>query len=237
MKLISKFHDFYDSCLSLGIDETIFFKRETKEIKCEVVRTRFSGIDFWSMAGGYYRTKDGEYNIDEVYLLNFCGKQIPIIKLFIRLTAGYLSREYISYCYNIKQVETFITKYCNKDQVNEFYHKNKEYRSKKKHRLSEYEKISMWFNEHSKNKTILDDYFTHESPYFLKTSKEIIINPCLSNYEFYKHMGAFETFQEISMFISGVMGGQVPKMIEISDKIRLQKKGFDLVTSFRNMKR
>ena len=236
MKLISKFHDFYDSCLSLGIDETIFFQRETKEIKCEETKTRFYIKDeLYSIEHGYWRRKLGEYNINNINVLHFCGKQIPFIKVSIQ--DCYSTREHISYCYNIKQVEAFISKYCDKSQIEKFYQKDKEYRSKKRYRSSEFEKISKWFIDFTKDETILDDYFKYESPYFLKTKKEIIINPCLSNYEFYKNMGAFETFQEISMFISGVMGGQVPKMIEISDTIRLQKKGFDSVTSFRNMKR
>lgn len=58
----------------------------------------------------------------------------------------------------------------------------------------------------------------------------------MKDYEFYKILDLFVAFQELSMFISGIMGGKSPKMIEIADKDRRDMKGFN-DKSFRNMKR
>ena len=67
--------------------------------------------------------------------------------------------------------------------------------------------------------------------------RRVVLNPCLRMIEFYRCLDPYTAFQEISMFISGVMGGQAPPMIQVSDTVRLEKHGFDRVTSFRNMRR
>ena len=64
------------------------------------------------------------------------------------------------------------------------------------------------------------------------------INPIgLRAYEFMKRLDAFTMFQELSMFIGGVLpGGQSP-MVKIADeKVRIHKAGFDPKWSFRKHK-
>ena len=51
-----------------------------------------------------------------------------------------------------------------------------------------------------------------------------------------KYLDPYMTYQELEQFISGILGGNSPKMIEISDKDRLESHGFDNVTSFRKSK-
>jgi len=53
--------------------------------------------------------------------------------------------------------------------------------------------------------------------------------------EFFKIVDPFTAFQELSMFIGGIMGGKSPIMIEVADKDRIAKHGFDKF-SFRKEK-
>ena len=64
---------------------------------------------------------------------------------------------------------------------------------------------------------------------------KIIFNPVLKDIGFYKAVDAFTAFQELSMFISGVMGGNSPKMVQLDDDMRIAKHGFDKM-SFRKEK-
>jgi hypothetical protein len=60
-------------------------------------------------------------------------------------------------------------------------------------------------------------------------------NTKLRDIEFYKVVNTFRAFQDLSMFIGGVMGGKSPVMVEVSDKDRIAKHGFDKF-SFRKEK-
>lgn len=67
-------------------------------------------------------------------------------------------------------------------------------------------------------------------------AEQIILNPVLKEIEFYKKIDSFTAFQELSMFISGIMGGKSPCMIEISNDDKIAKHGFDKY-SFRKEKK
>jgi hypothetical protein len=55
--------------------------------------------------------------------------------------------------------------------------------------------------------------------------------------EFFRVLDPWSAWQEISMFVGGVLAGSGKEMVEINDSVRLQKHGFDKVRSFRNMER
>jgi hypothetical protein len=71
-------------------------------------------------------------------------------------------------------------------------------------------------------------------PFVKISNKNIVYNPRLMDYHFYREVDAVSAFQEISMFISGVLGGQSPKLVQLSDKDLIAKRGFDK-WSFRKM--
>ena len=61
-----------------------------------------------------------------------------------------------------------------------------------------------------------------------------VLNPTLKDYDFFRKFDVNQTFQEISMYIGGVLGGSSPPMAEIEDKYRIEAHGFDK-WSFRRM--
>jgi len=62
---------------------------------------------------------------------------------------------------------------------------------------------------------------------------KFIINPLLKDYEFYKVFDSFQAFQEISMFIGGVLGRDEKEIVEVADKYKITQHGFDYKWSFR----
>jgi len=54
-----------------------------------------------------------------------------------------------------------------------------------------------------------------------------IVNALLKKYEFYKVIDAFTAFNEIQMFIGGVLGTGENDIIVIDDKYKIKKHGFD----------
>lgn len=59
----------------------------------------------------------------------------------------------------------------------------------------------------------------------------------LKDVEFFRVLDPWTAWQEISMFVGGVLPAAGREMVAIDDSMRLQKHGFDKVRSFRNMAR
>jgi hypothetical protein len=56
---------------------------------------------------------------------------------------------------------------------------------------------------------------------------KFFINPLLKNYEFYKVFDTFQAFQEISMFMGGVLGAGEKEITVVADKYKIAQHGFD----------
>ena len=56
---------------------------------------------------------------------------------------------------------------------------------------------------------------------------KFFINPNLKNYEFYKIFDTFQAFQEIQMFLGGVLGAGEKNIIEVEDKYKIAGHGFN----------
>jgi hypothetical protein len=67
----------------------------------------------------------------------------------------------------------------------------------------------------------------------LRSNVRIIRNPRLADLGFARALDPFSCFQRISQFIGGVVPGQQMPMVEISDKSKIAKKGFDPKYGFR----
>lgn len=61
----------------------------------------------------------------------------------------------------------------------------------------------------------------------------LIRNPCLADLEFQRVLDPYTCFQNIAMFIGGVMPGRQMPMVHLTDTDRLLKRGFDPVYGFR----
>jgi hypothetical protein len=74
--------------------------------------------------------------------------------------------------------------------------------------------------DHDYNRTMIGQHKYRNQPKF-------IINPLLKKYEFYKVFDAFQAFQEISMFLGGVLGRGEKEIVEVADKYKIEQHGFD----------
>lgn len=63
--------------------------------------------------------------------------------------------------------------------------------------------------------------------YLKKYENTLIINPILKDYKFYKVVDAFTAFQEIQMFLGGVLGRGEKEIIQVEDKYKIPQHGFD----------
>jgi len=250
MKILSNFKDYYDIGLSYGIDENILYirKKEFIDKSNNDIKNIMSYIPNRIPYGGYISrtcsTMDIQFNSYDV--ISFCGKLFPVINM------SYVEDESIEKnCYNINHMDRFIKKHNFKFYKDTWIQREKNYhwgKNKTTYRCMR-ENFEKYYNSFLDINESMLFKFHHEldCPIFIvgnvhvpddctvNNKRGITKNPCLKDFNFAKEMDPYTAFQELSMFISGVLGGQTPKMIEIDDKTRLEKHGFDKKTSFRNM--
>ena len=223
MLIISKFHDYYDPVAkSKGIDKTIIYKRETLPIDC---------LDI-NMLRHSERYSRGDLSVLDfyTYVIGFCGKLYPIgllnkdskITLFHSFEA--IKKSYLEIYLNQKR---------NSKRVWRTY--NNQWTNRELNKLSDALKNKQLLELFQKYKVpvfVIGSEKHHSDPLF-ENEERCVLNPRLTNFKFEKVIDPYQAFQELEMFISGVLGVGERSTIKISDKNKIIEHGFDYKWSFR----
>jgi len=221
MLIISKDKDYYDGVAgTMGIDKTIVFERKynditnTKEIPKAFKREKV-GFGSGKMVQYFsYRSISHRYINANHFIIGFCGKLYLGFKM-------YYYKDNQDMNYDKKSIDITY-------DINEFKKHFKPFWS-----FAEFDD----FVNNIKNYDAIDIHRILNAPIFVFEMKKgpdsFIINPILKEYEFYKVFDSFTAFQEIQMFISGVLGIDENPIVEVSDKDKIISRGFDYKWSFR----
>jgi hypothetical protein len=237
MRIISKFKDYYDGVQYYGQDQELIYVRN-KEYTEENINLE----KYLNTSGQYFISLDKpdiihypEKNIEQEHycnlILGFCGElyRIHIIRVLDK-RIWMDTKESFAICYNQEELNSF--------QEQTEYSKKKKYSQWKPRYVNLREQD--WFNINNKEE-LQELFFKYNVPCFLisdshKHKGNIILNPILSKYQFYKVKDAYTAFQDIAMFIGGVLPRTGHEMIEVSNNDLIVKRGFDTKTSFRKQK-
>jgi len=225
MRIFSKYHDYYDTVRGFGFDPTCVYNRKEEEIYPsdtifkEIINNSFIKRARSKLPCAYSNRKitNEQICVYDSFILLFCAKIYPCIIFSIQPKQTYEIKEpKFKYCYTFD------------DAIK--YSDERRYSSTNKQNLDSlfsYTEHTSFINLHQKLQV----------PSIMIFRKDLIIlNPILKNYKFYKVMDSFTTFQELSMFLGGIISQPEKSLIKISNDIRLQKHGFDLKKSFRKEK-
>lgn len=197
MLICSKFHDYYDSIKSFGIDKTVVYNRKKEEL-------------IYKAGPSMYSTGYKDNRIKGTRIIGFCGKLYPLLQ----------TKDALIY---------------DKKLALEFLNESTSYY---------WRRADTCFEEDLKNPALLKIFVEKHTPVFIYgdclggnyvagKSKELIINPKLQDWGFQSIKDPVTAFQDIFMYISGVLGVDAPPMVKISDKDMAKKKGHDGKYSFR----
>ncbi|MBD8088686.1 hypothetical protein IFT48_01755 [Pseudomonas fluorescens] len=89
-----------------------------------------------------------------------------------------------------------------------------------------------WLSKMHQGIESMDVFLEHRLVSFVAIDRQIVLEPCLKDLNFQRMMGGVEAFQEIMMFISGVLGMLERETSVTEDKYIALSKGFD-ARSFR----
>ena len=244
MRIISKFHEYYDTMLKHGIDNTIVYTRHNKvyrehtpeyeyvdnilvELQKKAKKEYISIFHRWSSIGiGNYNT-----GVTSKILILFCGKVYPCLCI----TTDTEERKDI-YCYNTQAVVSALATYYSKRDMANLKVSTGGYCWKGK-KSTTIDRLDNFFNikELSQDKADSIHHKVDSPVLFLAIRSRLEYNPILTDIQFYKAVDSYTAYQELMMYISGVMGGKTPKTIELSNEVKIAKAGFDKL-SFRKEK-
>jgi len=232
MRIISKFQDYYDVALGLGQDPNLVYVRKTESVEL---------LTPWhkERRSGEYQ-HNGEQISYVVGILGFCGRPIPYYEFrrswLTKTIEGVPLRDYENtYVWSKEQYVEYLNKYP-QDPL--------KYKRWYNDMLAQKEAGRYHYNylNHFKNKIDADDsiFIRFNAPIILfagdtATSNravspyryKCIVNPCLKDLQFSKFMEPHKAFQEISMYVGGVLPRSQNEMVEISDQDKRDKHGFD----------
>jgi hypothetical protein len=223
MRIISDFHDYYDTAMSMGQDQTRVFVRKTEDISQTSKARHNSAIDLRKPPDYYaFMTERLDYIKDQYYikqpfLLMFCGKIYAGVKTIDRDSLCVTHVHYNTH-------EPGFRSFSNRHE--RALHQRKQQEDEK---IKKTDREKIWVDE-----SHLNDFIVHKDVIILAQYKlffngalEMIRNPKLKDLQFYKVMDAPTAFQEMDMFVSGILAAPDRKTETIDDKVRAQQHGFD----------
>lgn len=222
MKLISKFRDYYDGVTHQYRDEHILYIREQKEI--EFARADFEKLPYVSEAHHYSNYLVSETRAEFLIsfrIMGFCGKLYPFVAVKERFT----DNRYFFYSFH--SFNDFVT-----SAKLTLDHGIKRWRWSKGYDttyLSEYVKF---FNNRDHYTNLEAKFHELNAPCFLyregaNQNRKIITNPMLKKFGFAKLKDPYSAHQELYQFVGGYLNQPERPMVEISDKDKIHKHGFD----------
>ena len=205
MRIISKFHDYYDVGQKMGMDQSVIFAREM--IKVEEDETPICC---------QFDDKTGIYDSFDFEIIGFCGKIIPFIVFSKDRT---MKKDYLS-LFSIDQIPEKQMK--NYDKIKRFLEKKNFKIQKNQFRYA---------NNRHLDRLRLTDLFQHfKVPIFYIYShsyeNKLVLNPCLKTLGFYRYMNPITAYQEIFRFVANDLADAKDKNTIFSDKIIAASKGF-----------
>lgn len=226
MYIISKHKDFYDGVAgTFGIDKTIIYNREIIEVEHENRPTIFRESDNPFRNLGFFHLKKHnkpKYELYGHFIVGFCGKLYIGWKLYSENNKKYypmLSTDAIitKITYNNNYIKTILDPKSWHGMLDDDIRY-----------VLNYNPIQIFrdFNtpifvyDYDYNRTYFTSYHGNNNPKFF-------INPLLKEYKFYRVFNAVQAFQEIQMFLGGVLGNKEKEIIEIADKYKIEQHGFD----------
>lgn len=234
MRIISKFQDYYDGGQVYGTEPGLVYVRTDEQVP--LVQPFLSEVE--NIGKQLPRQRDYRLNCMPT-LIGFCGK----IYLAYRLDADIFQPNrptwhLTTHLYGPEDFSRYFSSKPIKRLAPNFFEKGKaaSWRSPRL-RWSAIGKAYEWFHGsrrleelfHSLNSPIFVVEFERTSSLLNKLygQPEVRINCPLKGYEFYRQLDIYTAYQELSMYVGGVLRRAEPICVEVSDLTMRDKKGFD----------
>lgn len=219
MLICSKFHDYYDSSMGLGIDKTVVYNRITS---IAVAPNKIKDRDLFDIIERLPPKRITSHNTMQGKVLLLCGEAIP----FIEVTLDDKSYHF----YSLDKATDFIN--AKGISLSSYYF------WWKRHYVDNLKGIKN-FLEDKTFSGLTRLHHIHKCPIIVVSASNkdeyVTLNPNLKSIGYQTQKDPYTLFQSIYMFLSGVLGTPEKQPRPISDKIKAANAGHDSPYSFRNL--
>lgn len=227
MIIISRWHDYYDIGRSFGYDpQDVRYVRERKPIYYD--RLKWEELCFRATPGirKFDQSPHGTNKINYVwinpFLVVFCGKVYTGTQIIEAVPSSGPFRDYIkTYWYNYESFKQYLSKYqrLNWDWVNGSRWSTFKYSSF----------LGNIYDTESFRQKCIDEKVTilYSEPEHPADEERLVLNRELKNIDFQKVIPPYQAYQEIDMWVSGVLPQPDRPMLTVSDEVKIHKRGFD----------
>ena len=250
MRIISKYKDYYDGIQSLGMDSKLVYERFDKVIGIAKLKNykqfenglweSYLTVQFINLLGEKYK----DYRIKTEFIpIGFCGKIYPCISFLhlnkeeqIKRVTTYSTEETIEYIQKIKdkfgKIE-YIEEYnqgCNptENELNKYFN-HKVYQQKYSEWFQEIEAPIFRFTENPELKYDMKQRRWLNKNDLIYVNKNLQLEP----YQFFKVKDSYTAFQDLSLFLGGILTKRETIENKLTDKDKVKQHGFDLKYGFR----
>jgi hypothetical protein len=226
MLIRSKFHDYYDTVASSGVDHETLYIRTTSIVRIPRVEELPYDYEFESRVKRLRVTLNLRTKVIFT-LVGFCGKVYPCAKVEIKRREEPSVLLETHFCYSFEDL-TQLCDLLNHEILFESIHRWSRHADQSKFFEADYSKWLPAFHAHR-----APAFLIHETSEDHKRVWQFVVNPNLGLLRFQSVKDPYSAFQEIYSFISGVLGTTENRMMTISDKEMAKKRGHDHKYSFK----
>lgn len=227
MRIISDFRDYYDGLQAYGTDSSLQYIRMRQEIE----RRREISQPPEGPWGEQWPTRNGT-----VYGRSFWLAVAGLIYRGYRLRRNDLEGATEEIAYDFDTLSR-----CAADFGIRGFNERQHYRLRRRRRAP-WEKITREEWLASQGTGEFRDKYADQGIVIIgawcgnlyRNPQPLILNPCLADFKFGKVMSAPQVFQELEMWIGGVLPRPGAMIASVSDADRYVEHGFDVRTSFRH---
>ncbi len=223
VRIISKFHDYYDAIQREGQDLELVYHRVAREET--VPKYPFPMLNEWYWGRSTLRP-DG-------LVVGFCGKLYPIVRIphYIASNLDHI------YCYTADDVMQWVANNLRKKEYAEYAglmpRRRRWQRTAATTRLAVEKFFAEVHTVRDRHEALFKQF---NAPIWLadgarwkitkRHPRPIEINPCLREYEFYRVVDPYTAFQELAMYLGKQAQPEKPIPV-IPDKVMIGVKGFN----------
>jgi hypothetical protein len=219
MYIVSKYHDFYDSAMGLGIDKTVVYNRATSIAPAP---NKIKDRDIFDIIERLPPGRTTSHSTINGRVLLLCGEVIPLVE--IELDGKYY------HFYSADKVIDFI----NTKGIS----MNRYYFWWKRHYVDNLKGIKN-FLEDKTFSGLTRLHHIYKCPVIVCNAsykdEYITLNPNLKSIGYQTQKDPYTLFQTIYMFLSGVLGTPEKEPRPVSDEIKAANHGHDGEYSFKNV--
>ena len=247
MRIISNFKDYYDCIQSYGQDQSFVYLRNPETFNFDREqhgRSKNLVGNFWPFQKISNHGLSNEFYLRQI-VIGFCGKVCPILEI----KKGKEGK--LTICYSTWDIDAFVEKHYAEKYVKEYYKEKKNYWSRLWNAPNR-RQFNIFFDKYAEKQDDYEELFIKSGhPIFVAYYRDrwnhsdnvatyqystITFNDELKKLEFYRIFPTALAYQEIAMYLGGVLGQGNPTIPEISNNDMIEAKGFDLKSSFRKDK-